>query len=292
VRLSAENTAIVLDSTADYPDGPERFPNWRVVPLYVRFGAESFRDRVELGPEAFYARLREAPEPPRTAAPAPGDFAAVYEELAGRYARVLSLHLSEKLSGTIASARAAAAGHESVRVVDTGAVSAASAMLALAIQRRLERGSSDEEVDALVGRFRAESGLVFTLDTLDYLARGGRIGRAAALAGSLLAVKPILTIRDGEVAPVRRVRGSRQALAELARTLQGATRDAPSQRIGIAHAAAPDRAAALAAAVRASRPRARLEAVVALGAVVGAHAGPGTLGLFWFDDPLPGDPGP
>src|SRR5581483_3872099 len=109
--------------------------------------------------------------------------------------------------------------------------------------------------------------------TLDYLARGGRIGRAAALAGSLLAVKPILTIRDGEVAPVRRVRGSRQALAELARTLQGATRDAPSQRIGIAHAAAPDR-------------------VVALGAVVGAHAGPGTLGLFWFDDPLPGDPGP
>src|SRR6478609_11240391 len=105
--LSAANTAIVLDSTADFPEAQERFANWRVVPLYVRFGDESFRDYVELSPEQFYARLRSAPETPSTSQPTPGDFLAAYEELAG-YERILSIHIAAKLSGTIESARAAA----------------------------------------------------------------------------------------------------------------------------------------------------------------------------------------
>src|SRR5207253_6112970 len=144
VNLTAANTAIVLDSTADFPDARERFENWRVVPLYVRFGDESYRDYVELGPDEFYARLAAAPEPPRTAAPSPGDFAAVYGELAGRYERVYSLQLPGALSGTLGSAQTAAADFPAVRVVDTGAASAATTMLAFAVQRRLERGTSDE----------------------------------------------------------------------------------------------------------------------------------------------------
>ncbi|HZT16337.1 MAG TPA: DegV family protein, partial [Gaiellaceae bacterium] len=249
MKLTLENTAIVLDSTADFPDAPERFENVRVVPLYVRFGDESFRDYVDIQPDEFYARLESAPSPPTTSQPTPADFLAAYEKLAPRYERILSLQISSTLSGTFASAQLAAEqlGGDRVRVVDTRTVSASLSLLALAVRRRLERGTTDEEIDALVERYGREHRLLFTVNTLDYLARGGRIGRAAALAGNLLNVKPILTIRDGEVAPVRRVRGSRQALAELARTLQGATRDAPSQRIGIAHAAAPDRAAALAA---------------------------------------------
>jgi fatty acid-binding protein DegV len=87
--LTTANTAVVLDSTADYPEGPARHPNWRIVPLYVRFGDESFRDYVELGPDEFYARLAGSREPPRTAAPSPGDFAAVYGELAGGGTRTL-----------------------------------------------------------------------------------------------------------------------------------------------------------------------------------------------------------
>src|SRR5262249_57817058 len=106
VELSAQNTAIVVDSTADFPEAPERFPNWRVVPLYVRFGDESFRDYVELGPAEFYERLRTAPETPSTSQPTPGDFLAVYEEL-GTYERILSLHIAGKLSGTLESARTA-----------------------------------------------------------------------------------------------------------------------------------------------------------------------------------------
>ena len=151
---------------------------------------------------------------------------------------MLSLQLSSTLSGTFASATAAAADFAAVRVIDTRTVSAAIAMLAFAVQRRLERGTTDEEIDALVERFQREHELLFTLDSLDYLARGGRIGRASSLVGGLLNVKPILTIRDGEVVPLKRVRGSAKAFAEFAALLEAGSTDAPSLRVGIAHAAA------------------------------------------------------
>src|SRR5439155_21570266 len=96
-HLTAQNTAIVLDSTADFPEAPQRFPNWRVVPLYVRFGDESYRDYVELGAEEFYARLRTATELPRTSQPTPQDFLAAYQEL-GAYERIYSLHIASRLS--------------------------------------------------------------------------------------------------------------------------------------------------------------------------------------------------
>src|SRR3954471_3112342 len=107
MNLTATNTAIVLDSTADFPEAPKRFPNWRVVPLYVLFGDESYKDYVELSPEAFYARLRTVDELPTTSQPTPGDFLAVYEQLSA-YERVYSLHLSSAVSGTYQSATTAA----------------------------------------------------------------------------------------------------------------------------------------------------------------------------------------
>jgi DegV family protein with EDD domain len=285
MELTAANTAIVVDSTADFPEAPQRFANWRVVPLYVRFGDESYRDYVELEPEQFYARLRTAPQTPATSQPTPGDFLAVYEELAG-YERILSLHIAGKLSGTIESARAAARllGDDRVRTLDSQSASAAIAMVGLAIQRRLERGTSDDEVDALVERYRLEAGLLFTVDTLEYLARGGRIGRARAWAGELLNIKPILTIKDGEVVPVKRVRGNRKAFLEFESAFTSSTSDVASLRVGIAQADAPERAKALTELVQRTRPAAQLELVTTLGPVVGAHAGPGTVGLFWFDD--------
>ena len=284
MELTAENTAIVLDSTADFPEAHERFPNWRVVPLYVRFGDESFRDYVELGPHEFYERLRVAPTPPTTSQPTPGDFAAVYTELAD-YARVLSIHIPESLSGTIGSARIAAEEHgDRVRTIDSGTASAAITMLALGIQRRLERGTTDEEVDAFVGTYAHNACLFFTVDTLEYLQRGGRIGRAAKFAGQLLNVKPILTIENGEVIPLKRVRGAAKAFAEFQQQFTDATIDTDKLRVGIAHADAPDRAEQLRKMVRGERPSAQVEIVTTLGAVVGTHAGPGTVGFFWFTD--------
>ena len=285
MNLTAANTAIVLDSTADVPDAAERFPNWRVVPLYVRFGEDSFKDGVEITAAEFYERLRVDPEFPRTSQPTPADFLRCYRDLHD-YERILSLHLSAKVSGTFASAENAAeeVGHGVVRAVDTETASASIALLALAIQRRLEQGTTDDEIDALVERYKRERGLLFTVDTLEFLRRGGRIGKAAAFAGGLLHVKPILSIVDGEVAPVKRVRGEKKAFAELVAAIETETTDEPGWRFAVAHAAAPERADELEALIRERRPNADLELDVPLGAVIGAHAGPGTLGLFWFRD--------
>jgi DegV family protein with EDD domain len=284
VNLTTANTAIVVDSTADFPEAQQRYPNWRIVPLYVRFGTESFRDYVELGPDDFYARLRGSPVMPTTSQPTPADFHAVYEELA-EYERVYSLHIAGTLSGTVESARAASREFgDRIRVVDTETASAAVAMLGLSIQRQLEQGTTDEEVEAVVERHTRDAQLIFTLDTLDYLARGGRIGRASAWAGQLLKVKPILTIRSGEVVPLKRVRGNRRAFEEFIAAFEAGSTDGPNLRVAIAHAEAPDRADALKELVRRTRPQAQLELVTSLGPVVGTHAGPGTVGLFWFED--------
>jgi DegV family protein with EDD domain len=285
VNLTAENTAIVLDSTADFPEAQQRFASWRVVPLYVNFGTQSFKDGVELTADAFYERLKTSTELPTTSQPTPRDFLAAYEELSG-YERILSLHLAAKLSGTFQSASTAAAELEDgrVRTVDTETASAGIAMLAFAIQRRLEHGTTDEEIDALVDSYKAEHRLLFTVDTLEYLARGGRIGRAKAFAGELLHVKPILTIEDAEVVPLKRVRGARKAFQEFVDAVQTQTTDGPDLRFGVAHAAAPERAAELEKMVRDLRPQAQIEIDTMLGAVVGTHAGPGAVGLFWFTD--------
>ena len=284
MKLTAQNTAIVLDSTADFPGAPDRFPNWRVVPLYVLFGDESYRDYVELTPAAFYARLRTAAELPTTSQPTPGDFLETYEGLAG-YERIYSLHISAALSGTYQSATTAAQelADDKVRTVDSESASAAIAMLGLAVQRRLQGGTTDEAIEALVRRFRERAGLIFTVDTLEFLRRGGRIGRASAWAGQLLHVKPILTIKR-EVVPLKRVRGNRKAMQEFVDEFTATTVDGPTLKVGIAHADAPERAEQLQKMVRGERPQAEIEVVTTLGAVVGTHAGPGTVGFFWFDD--------
>jgi DegV family protein with EDD domain len=285
VTLTTENTAIVLDSTSDYPEAPARFPNMRFVPLYVRFGDETYRDYLELDPAGFYEKLRTSPVTPATAQPTPQDFVTAYEELAS-YERIYSLHVSSKVSGTFQSAELAAQeiGGEKVRVVDTRTASLAIAMLAHAIQRRLARGTTDEEISALVERFRTDSDVVFTVDTLEYLQRGGRIGRAQAIAGSLLNLRPVLRIEDGEVVAVARVRGRQKALAEFERRFVEGTTDGPGLRVAIAHADAADWVGTLSELVWRVRPASEIEFTSTLGAVVGTHAGPGAVGFIWFQD--------
>jgi DegV family protein with EDD domain len=282
MNLTAENTAIVLDSTADFPDAQIRFPNMRVVPLYVRFGEESFRDYVELDPHGFYERLRSASELPTTSQPTPQDFLSTYHALAG-YDRIYSLHISSKLSGTFQSASLAAAENgDRIRLVDTESASVGIGMLSLAIQELLAKGTTDEEVEELIEAHRERARILFTVDTLEFLAKGGRIGRGKALMGSLLNVKPILAIEDGEVVPVTRARGRAKAFEDFRKRFEESTTDAPGLSVGIAHAEAEDAVEQLQTIVRSSRPQAEVKLVTTLGAVVGTHAGPGTIGFFWF----------
>jgi DegV family protein with EDD domain len=171
-----------------------------------------------------------------------------------------------------------------VTLIDSGVTSGGMVILADALQRRLERGTTDEELQTVVERFRRKRGLLFTVETLEYLVRGGRIGKAQGLAGQLLSVKPILYFDEGEVAPLKRVRGRVKALAELERIFVDATQDSPDLHVGVGHADAPGDAEDLVRRIRAARPHASLDIATTLGPVIGTHGGPGTLGLFWFQD--------
>jgi DegV family protein with EDD domain len=287
VERTRESTAIVLDSTSDFLDAHERHDNMRIVPLYVLFDGVPLRDHVDIAPAEFYERLISSTTLPTTSQPTPEDFLACYRELrdAG-YERIWSLHLSAKLSGTYESARRAAEelGGGLVRVVDTGTASLACGLLAEAIDRRLAGGTTDEEVEALVARFEGSNRVVFTTATLEYLQKGGRIGKAQARAGSLLKVKPILALRHGVVEPVGRVRGRQKALEEFARLFTEDTDDREGLHTAIAHANAPEWIDVLTDLVAKTRPKATVDLVQLLGAVVGAHAGPGAVGFFWFQD--------
>jgi len=267
------------------PDPAGRHPNWRLVPLYVRFGDETFREYVDITAAEFYRRLRESPQPPKSSQPSPADFQQAFGSLSD-YENILCVVLSARISGTYESARLAAEGMGDgrVRVIDSQVTSGGTVILADAIQRRLERGTADAEVDALVERFQRERGLLFTVDTLEYLIRGGRIGKAAGLAGQLLSVKPILAFDDGEVAPLKKVRGRGKALAELESIFQSTSRDGPGLHVGVGHAEAKEDAEDLVGRIEATRPSASLDVLTTLGPVIGTHGGPGALGLFWFQD--------
>ena len=285
MRLSSENTAVVVDSTADLPDPAARHANWRLVPLYVHFGDETLRDHVDISAAEFYRRLRAGESQPKTSQPTPADFEQAFASL-GEYERIVCVLISGRLSGTVESARLAArsVGGDRVTVIDSESVSGGVVILADAIQRLLARGTTDEDVERLVERYRREFGLLFTVDTLDYLVRGGRVGKAAGFAGELLSVKPILAIREGEVVPLKRVRGRAKALAELERLFTEGTEDSPDLHVGLAHADAAGEADGLARRIEAARPSAALDFRAELGPVIGAHGGPGTIGLFWFRD--------
>ena len=285
MRLSSETTAVVLDSTADLPEPAARHPNWRLVPLYVRFGDETYRDHVDLGAVEFYEKLRASDAQPQSSQPTPADFEAAFAELEG-FERILCVLISGKLSGTAESARLAAQalGDDRVTVIDSESVSGGVVILADAIQRRLDRGTTLEETEEVVARFQRESTILFTVDTLDYLVRGGRVGKAAGLAGQLLSVKPILAIDEGEVEPLKRVRGRQKALGELLRLFEEGTEDGPALHVGVAHADAEAELETLVGRIRELRPQASLDFQAQLGPVIGTHGGPGTIGLFWFRD--------
>jgi DegV family protein with EDD domain len=283
--LTAERCAIVLDSTSDLPDCRERHANMRMVPLTVRFGDEELLDYEEISPERFYERLAGDPQPPRTAAPPPERFSLCYRELFDRdgFEHVLSLHLSEALSATVDSARLAAAEFDGrVTVVDTRTVSIGLALAALGVARQLDDGPCAlADLVAAAEGFHKRSRLVFAFETLEFLQRNGRIGRGQALVGGLLGVRPLLTLVDGEVEPLGRVRGHARLLAELERLVCEDTRPDERLRVGVAHAQAENIANDIAETVRHARPEAVIELVAPLGAVVGTNTGPGGAGLVW-----------
>jgi DegV family protein with EDD domain len=268
---------VVTDSTSDIlPDEAERL-GIDVVPLTVRFGDEQFRDGVDLGPDAFYRKLTTTSVQPSTSQPTPEQFAELYRRHVDGGDTVISIHISTKLSGTLQSASLGAqelpAG--AVRVVDSTTVSAGLQFVVRAALEDIAAGSDIEEVVRRTESRRDRVGVYVLLDTLTYLQRGGRIGRAQGLLGGILNVKPLLSVRDGEVHPEARVRSRQQGIARIVEIAAG---QRPLDGLAVFHCGAPELIGLIAPRLRADHPG--IELIVGqLGAVVGTYSGPGGVGI-------------
>ncbi|MBT8215597.1 MAG: DegV family protein, partial [Acidimicrobiia bacterium] len=265
---------IVTDSSADLSPAVAEEHKIEIVPLTIRFGDEEFVDRQDLSAEGFWERLSRSDTLPSTAAPSVGAFGAAYQRLADTGADgVVAVTISQDLSGTFQSASLAAEDAPlPVRVIDSRTASIPLGLTAIAAADASRLGASLDDVEQAVAR--AHPDLLATLDTLEYLQKGGRIGAAQAFFGGLLNVKPLITFTDGAVAAAGRVRTRRKALAAL---LDWISEQETMTRLGVVHGNAPDIDDFL-YQVRERAPE--IEPLVALaGPVIGTHAGPGVVGI-------------
>jgi DegV family protein with EDD domain len=272
--------AVVTDSTAYLPDGLADRLSIRVVPLQVVLGGRSGAEGSEVTPAQVASALASW-VPVSTSRPTPAQFASVYQDALDRGAsEVVSLHLSRELSGTWDSARLAAAevGSDRVRVVDSRSAAMGLGFAVLAAAQAAAAGGSQEQVyEAAVGTAERTTTL-FYVDTLEHLRRGGRIGAAQALLGTALSVKPILHVQEGRIVPLEKVRTVSKGIARLEALAVAAAGDGPAD-VAVHHLAAAERAALLAERLRARLPQAGQFYTSEVGAVVGAHVGPGVLGV-------------
>lgn len=209
---------IVTDSTADIPKEIIEELGIIVVPLKVSFGTEVYRDGVDITSAAFISRLQDSTILPTTSQPSPGEFVAVYEKLIAKGDTIISIHISGKLSGTMQSAQTAKTVTDSrnIYIIDSKSASLGLGLIVIAAAKAAREGRSVHEILSMVKEKVDNSFILFLVETLDYLEKGGRIGKANALLGSLLKIKPILTIDDeGQVIPLEKVRGTNKALQRI-----------------------------------------------------------------------------
>ncbi|HJX13626.1 MAG TPA: DegV family protein, partial [Dehalococcoidales bacterium] len=200
---------IVTDSLSDITEDLARELGLTVVPLYVRFGEDIYRDRVDITTEEFYRRLVTESTLPSTTQPTPNDFLEVYQKLAKETDEILVIVVSSKLSGTYQSATQAKQmmpGKCRIEIIDSLSVAMGQGLIAISSAEAVKKGASLEKAADLARQAVSRSHLIAYFDTLKYLAKGGRIGKASGLLGSMLSVKPILTIKEGEMSPLTRVR--------------------------------------------------------------------------------------
>ncbi|MGH3860656.1 DegV family protein [Actinokineospora sp.] len=272
--------AVVTDSTAYLPEGFADRHAVHVVPLFVHIDDSEGRDGIDIGPAELAAALKEH-RVVTTSRPSPAEFAVVYRRLLDEGADgVLSVHLSSELSGTWESARLAAeeVGPDRVRVVDSRTTAMGLGFAALRAAAVAAEGADGAAVEAAAVEAAAHTKSFMFVETLDYLRRGGRIGAATALLGTALSVKPILHVHDGQIVPLEKVRTTSRALARLVDLAAEAAGDQPVQ-LAVHHLATPDRAAELATRLDERISSSSGCVVSELGAVIGAHTGPGVLGV-------------
>jgi len=269
---------IVTDSTADLPSALAEELGITIVPLYVRFGNETYRDRVDITEDEFYQRLMNDPVHPSTSQPTPQDFANVYRELSKQADGIVSIHISGKLSGTYNSALQAkelVAAECPVEVVDSEMVSMGLGLLATEAATIANSGKGLQQVVEEVKQSISSTHVWALFDTLKYLALGGRIGKAKALLGTILNIKPLLVVKDGEMAPASQARTRAKGIGMLYDYVNTVT---DIQDLSVVYSTTPDEAQVLADRIGAIFDRSRIR-LARLGPVLGVHAGPGALAV-------------
>jgi DegV family protein with EDD domain len=270
--------AVVTDSTSDLPAALAAKHGITVVPLNVHFGLQSYQDGVTIQADEFYARLASGGELPKTSQPSVGTFVEAYQKVAETHDQIISVHLSHKVSATYNSAVQAAkevGGDVKIEVIDTLQASMALGLVAMGVAKRVADGASfDEAVDA-ARSMSPRAKFLGLVETLEYLQKGGRIGKAQALVGSLLRIKPLLAMVDGEAHPIDRVRTRAKGIE---RVVEIVTESAPLESLCVLYTTEPEVAAGIAEKVR---PFAPADGVITaqLGPVVGTYLGPGMLGV-------------
>jgi DegV family protein with EDD domain len=285
----SERTAIVTDSLAWLPDPVVQEHGIRVVPLHVYFGDEQFTETVDITSDEFYRRLTNGGPHPRTSQPAVGEFLATYRDVASHASAILSVHASSKLSGTYNAAAAAAAlfreERPDVRIetLDTLQIAPAQGIVALRAAECAAGGASFDEVVAAARALVPKPRVLVMVETLEYLRRGGRIGRARAFLGQLLHVRPILTVQDGEVAPVERARTRSRAMERMVDLLAEHAQGRSLGHVGVGHAAAEADGEALRRMVQ-ERFQIKRLLFAEIGPVIGTYVGPGALAITFHCD--------
>jgi DegV family protein with EDD domain len=270
----------ITDSTCEAPDELLSHPAVTVVPLYVLFGQESLRDNVDISREEFWKRLPSAKPLPTTSQVPPSGFLAPFREYTDAGDEVIALVISGKLSRTYDSAISAQSEipDRPIEVVDSLTTSVCLGLLLQDGLRMAEAGKTRAEIVARLNALRSNVHLLFALETLEYLARGGRIGKAQAFLGTTLNLKPLLAVVDGEIVPVSRARGKRKALQDMIDHLAHlVTVRGPKVQLAVTHACVPEEAGEVAKALS-TRFESPNVWQASLGPVLGTHVGPGTIG--------------
>jgi DegV family protein with EDD domain len=273
---------IITDTLSDITSDLAGELGITVVPLYVRFGEEVFRDRVEITTEEFYRRLVNETSLPSTTQPTPNDFVEVFNNLAKETDEILVIVVSSKLSGTYQSALQAkelVKGKCRIEIVDSLSVAMGMGLIVIAAVEAIQAGANLDEVANLALGARSRIHVIAYFDTLKYLAKGGRIGKAKSFLGSVLSFKPILTISDGEMAPLTRVRSLKAGLDYLYNAAAGCSR---IEELAVEHGTTPDDADKLVERLDSLFPKERIYRAV-ISPVIGTYAGPNALALTFLE---------
>ncbi|MDT8306017.1 MAG: DegV family protein [Anaerolineae bacterium] len=283
--MSKHKVAIITDSTAVLPHELLDAHPIFVIPQNLHWGEESLLDNVDITPAQFYRRLQTAKELPTTSQPSAGTFLTFFQEVAEKAESIVAILISAELSGTVASAHAARdmmEGPVPIEIVDTRSASLGLALVVSAAAHALEVGKNHEEIAELARMLSPHLHTLFVVDTLEYLHKGGRIGGAKRLLGSVLALKPLLHLKEGRVEPLTSVRTKRKAVDRMLEVVRENAAGASALHMAVAHAAAEEEADQLAQRVQEEfQPVELMRSDVS--PVIGTHTGPGTLAVAFYD---------